>query len=205
MIIFTPFTHTARLRLSSFCNSIPLISSSTCLLHVFHGRSRFLWPSTLKLGAFLRALSSTVPKTCPYNRTLLAVARFFTGSLNPSLFFNTSLFFLSIGFAPHIALTITHSVRLRIDTSFSLEHHVVKTINLFLSNILSTNTETKDSNLKVGPPGTVKQVKKKLEAPVKTKEKKQPIDELKVILLGKLASGPTCHIVWLNIYMLFTW
>jgi len=112
MVSFTPIPHFARLSASYVFNPVPLISSSTCLLYVFRGRSRCLWPSTLQLSAFLRASSLSLLKTCPYHRSLLAFARFSTISLNPSIFINSSVFFLSTSFATYIALTIALSVRL---------------------------------------------------------------------------------------------
>jgi len=66
---------------------------------------------------------------------------------------------------------------------------------LFLT-CLTPNAETKDGNLKVGKKlfkgavGAVRQAKKTLAAPVRRrKQKKQPIDELKVVLLAGLASN----------------
>jgi len=100
------FLHLTQLRASSFRKPIPLISSSTCLLHVFRSRLRFLWPSILKLSALLDASSSSLLKTCPYHRTLLAFAKLSTISLNTSMFINSSVFFSSTSFAPHVALTV---------------------------------------------------------------------------------------------------
>ena len=106
----TPTLHLARFFASSFFKPTLLLSFSTCDLHVFLGRPRFLFPFTLNSNAFLKTWPSSLLNTCPYHLTPFAFAIWTTVSFNPNISIRSSVLLLSISLAPHIALTIALSI-----------------------------------------------------------------------------------------------
>ena len=119
-----------RFMASFFSKPTLLLSFSTCVFHVFFGCPRFLLPFTSNSNVFVRTCPSSLLNTCPHYLTPFAFAIWTTVSFNPNISIRSSVLFFSISFAPHITLTITLSVLLKIAISFSLRHRVSLPYNI---------------------------------------------------------------------------
>ena len=109
----------------SFLNLPPDFTlSSTCLLHVIFGRSRFRCLFTPSIIAFFSILSSSILITCPYHLTPFAFAILSNVYFKPNISISSSIFFLFTNFTPHIDLTMALSVLLKIVISLYLKRHV---------------------------------------------------------------------------------
>ena len=94
------------------------------LLHACFGLPRFRCPFTSSINAFFRTLSSSLLTTCPCHNTPFIFAVLSNISSKPSIFINSSLFFLSTNFTAHIDLGMALSVLSKIAISISLKHHL---------------------------------------------------------------------------------
>ena len=97
------------------------------LLHICFGLPRFRCPFTSSINAFFRTLTLSLLTTCLYYNTPFTFAILSKVSSKLSIFINSSLFFLSTNFTPHIDLTMALSVLLEIAISISLKHklHII--------------------------------------------------------------------------------
>ena len=90
---------------------LPFCSSSiTCLLHVIFGRPRPLLPTTSKSNALLYTSLLSFLKTCPYHRSLFALASLSKAFFKPSKSINSWLLLFFINLTQHSALIIAFSI-----------------------------------------------------------------------------------------------
>ena len=94
------------------------------LLHMCFGLPRFCCPFTSSINAFFRTLSLSLLTTGPYHNTPFTFAILSYVCSKARISINSSLFFLSTNFTPHIDLTMALSILLEIAISISLKHHL---------------------------------------------------------------------------------
>ena len=148
VIVFNMPRHFVQSHASSFTSPYFFISFSTCFFHVCFGLSLPLLPLTLNFKAFAITFSSSILKTLPYHRILLALAIPARDAFMPKMSINFSLFLRSNSFTPHIARIIALSVLLKIAISFSLKHHASLPYNITdLAQLLQTSPFIFNENL----------------------------------------------------------